>query len=378
MAKRDYYEVLGVSKDATEAEIKSAYRKKAKECHPDLHPNDKDAAERFREVNEANEVLSDPEKRKRYDQFGFDGPQMGSGAGAAGGFDFSGMGGMDDIFNAFFGGMGGMGGMGGTSRRAGPVPGNDLQHRITITFEEAAFGCEKTIDFFRNENCEACGGTGAKPGTQPQTCPTCHGSGQVRSGNGFMVTVRTCPTCRGEGKIVKDKCISCNGTGHVRRKRTLTLRIPAGIEDGTNLVKRGEGEPGLRGGPAGDLYISISVKPHKLFKREGRDLLLDMPISITQAALGAEIDVPTLESPVKQRIPEGTQTGAQFRIKGKGIPSLRNGLKGDLILTVHVEVPRKLTEKQKDILRQFDQSMGGKEYEGRKTFADKLKEMFNN
>lgn len=378
MAKRDYYEVLGVSKDATEAEIKSAYRKKAKECHPDLHPNDKDAAERFREVNEANEVLSDPEKRKRYDQFGFDGPQMGSGAGAAGGFDFSGMGGMggmDDIFNAFFGGMGGMG---GTSRRAGPVPGNDLQHRITITFEEAAFGCEKTIDFFRNENCEACGGTGAKPGTQPQTCPTCHGSGQVRSGNGFMVTVRTCPTCRGEGKIVKDKCISCNGTGHVRRKRTLTLRIPAGIEDGTNLVKRGEGEPGLRGGPAGDLYISISVKPHKLFKREGRDLLLDMPISITQAALGAEIDVPTLESPVKQRIPEGTQTGAQFRIKGKGIPSLRNGLKGDLILTVHVEVPRKLTEKQKDILRQFDQSMGGKEYEGRKTFADKLKEMFNN
>lgn len=374
MAKRDYYEVLGVSKDATEAEIKSAYRKKAKECHPDLHPNDKDAAERFREVNEANEVLSDPEKRKRYDQFGFDEPQMGSGAGA-GGFDFSGMGGMDDIFNAFFGGMGGMG---GTSRRAGPVPGNDLQHRITITFEEAAFGCEKTIDFFRNENCETCGGTGAKPGTQPQTCPTCHGSGQVRSGNGFMVTVRTCPTCRGEGKIVKDKCTNCNGTGHVRRKRTLTLRIPAGIEDGTNLVKRGEGEPGLRGGPAGDLYISISVKPHKLFKREGKDLLLDMPISITQAALGAEIDVPTLESPVKQRIPEGTQTGAQFRIKGKGIPSLRNGLKGDLILTVHVEVPKKLTEKQKDILRQFDQSMGGKEYEGRKTFADKLKEMFNN
>lgn len=374
MAKRDYYEVLGVSKDATEAEIKSAYRKKAKECHPDLHPNDKDAAERFREVNEANEVLSDPEKRKRYDQFGFDGPQMGSGAGA-GGFDFSGMGGMDDIFNAFFGGMGGMG---GTSRRAGPVPGNDLQHRITITFEEAAFGCEKTIDFFRNENCETCGGTGAKPGTQPQTCPTCHGSGQVRSGNGFMVTVRTCPTCRGEGKIVKDKCTNCNGTGHVRRKRTLTLRIPAGIEDGTNLVKRGEGEPGLRGGPAGDLYISISVKPHKLFKREGKDLLLDMPISITQAALGAEIDVPTLESPVKQRIPEGTQTGTQFRIKGKGIPSLRNGLKGDLILTVHVEVPKKLTEKQKDILRQFDQSMGGKEYEGRKTFADKLKEMFNN
>ena len=374
MAKRDYYEVLGVGKDATEAEIKSAYRKKAKECHPDLHPNDKNAEERFKELNEANEVLSDPEKRKRYDQYGFDGPQMG-GMGAEG-FDFSGMGGMggfESIFDTFFGG-----GMGGGARRNGPVPGNDLQHRISITFEEAAFGCEKTIDFFRNENCEACGGTGAKPGTQPQTCPTCHGSGQVRSGNGFMVTVRTCPTCRGEGKIVKDKCQSCNGTGHVRRKRNLTIHIPAGVQDGTNMVKRGEGEPGQRGGPAGDLYISITVKPHKLFKREGNDILLDMPISMTQAALGAEIDVPTLESPVKQRIPEGTQTGTQFRIKGKGIPSLRNGVKGDLLLTVHVEVPKKLTEKQKELLRQFDQSMGGKEYEGRKTFADKLKEMFNN
>lgn len=369
MAKRDYYEVLGVDKNATEADIKSAYRKKAKECHPDLHPNDKTAEERFKELNEANEVLSDPEKRKRYDQFGFDGPQMG-GMGAEG-FDFSGMGGFESIFDSFFGSMGG-------SRRNGPVQGNDLQHRISITFEEAAFGCDKSFDFFRSENCDTCGGTGAKPGTQPQTCPTCHGSGQVRAGSGFMVTVRTCPTCRGEGKIIKDKCQNCNGTGHVRRKRNLTIHIPAGVQDGVNMVKRGEGEPGMRGGPAGDLYISIAVKPHKLFKREGNDLLLDMPISITQAALGAEIDVPTLESPVKQRIPEGTQTGTQFRIKGKGIPSLRNGVKGDLVLTVNVEVPRRLTEKQKDILRQFDQSLGGKEYEGRKSFAEKLKERFNN
>lgn len=370
MAKRDYYEVLGVDKNATEADIKSAYRKKAKECHPDLHPNDKTAEERFKELNEANEVLSDPEKRKRYDQFGFDGPQMG-GMGAEG-FDFSGMGGFESIFDSFFGGMG------GSSRRNGPVQGNDLQHRISITFEEAAFGCDKSFDFFRSENCDTCGGTGAKPGTQPQTCPTCHGSGQVRAGNGFMVTVRTCPTCRGEGKIIKDKCQNCNGTGHVRRKRNLTVHIPAGVQDGTNMVKRGEGEPGMRGGPAGDLYIAITVKPHKLFTRDGNDLLLEMPISITQAALGADIDVPTLESPVKQRIPEGTQTGTQFRIKGKGIPSLRNGVKGDLILTVNVEVPRKLTEKQKDLLRQFDQSLGGKEYEGRKSFADKLKERFNN
>ena len=301
-------------------------------------------------------------------------PQLENGGGA-GGFDFSGFGGMggfESIFDTFFGGMG------GSARRAGPVQGNDLQHRITITFEEAAFGCEKSVDFFRNENCDACGGTGAKPGTQPQTCPTCKGSGQVRTGGGFMVTVRTCPTCHGEGKIIKDRCQTCGGTGRVRRKRSLKLRIPAGIQDGVSLVKRGEGEPGMRGGPAGDLYITVTVKPHRLFKRDGNNILLDMPISITQAALGAEIDVPTLEKPVKQRIPEGTQTGTQFRIKGQGIPSLKNGLKGDLILTVHVEVPRKLNERQKDLLRQLEQSLGGKEYEGRKTFADKIKEIFNN
>ncbi|NLO84636.1 MAG: molecular chaperone DnaJ [Clostridiales bacterium] len=376
MAKRDYYEVLGVSKDATDADIKSAYRKKAKECHPDLHPNDKTAEERFKELNEANEILSDSQKRTRYDQFGFDGPQMGGGSG---GFDFNGfggggMGGFESIFDSFFGG-----GMGGNqARRNGPVQGNDLQHPMTISFEEAAFGCEKTIDFFRKETCETCSGSGAKAGSQPQTCPTCNGSGQVRTGGGFMVTVRTCPTCGGEGKIIKDKCSGCNGTGHVRKKRTLTIRIPAGIQNGVSLVKRGEGEPGLRGGPAGDLYITVTVRPHKLFVRDGNNILLEMPISMTQAALGAEIDIPTLEKPVKQRIPEGTQTGTQFRIKGHGIPSLRNGVKGDLILTVTVDVPRKLSEKQKDLLRQLDESMSGKEYEGRKSFADKLKDLFNN
>ncbi len=371
MAKRDYYEVLGVKKDATDADIKSAYRRKAKECHPDLHPDDKEAEERFKELNEANEVLSDPQKRQQYDQFGFDGPNMGG----AGGVDFNGFGGMggfEDIFSSFFGG-----GMGGGSRRNGPVAGNDLQHRISITFEEAAFGCEKSIDFFRSELCDECSGSGAKPGTQPQTCPTCKGSGQLRTGGGFMVTVRTCPTCGGEGKIIKDKCSSCNGTGRVRRKRNIKLRIPAGIQDGVSMVKRGEGEPGMRGGPAGDLYITVTVKPHKLFRRDGSNILLDMPISITQAALGCEIDVPTLEKPVKQRIPEGTQTGTQFRIKGQGFPNLKNGIKGDLILTVNVEVPRKLSEKQKDLLRQLDESMGGKEYEGRKSFAEKLKDIFN-
>ena len=371
MAKRDYYEVLGVGKNATDAEIKSAYRKLAKECHPDLHPNDKNAEERFKELNEANEVLSDPEKRKRYDQFGFDGPQMGGGAD---GFDFSGFGGMggfESIFDTFFGG-----GMG--ARRAGPAQGNDVQHRVTVTFEEAAFGCEKTVDFYRNEVCDSCNGTGAKPGTQPQTCPTCKGSGQVRAGGGFMVTVRTCPTCRGEGRIIREKCASCGGTGRARRKRSLKVRIPAGIQDGVSLLKRGEGEPGLRGGPPGDLYITVRVLPHKLFQRDGNDILLEMPISITQAALGADIDVPTLEKPVKQRIPEGTQSGTEFRIRGQGIPSIKNGVKGDLILKVHVEVPRKLNEKQKELLRQFDQSVGGREYEGRKTFAEKIKEIFNN
>lgn len=374
MAKRDYYEVLGVDKNATEADIKKAFRKKAKECHPDLHPNDKDAEERFKELNEANEVLSDADKRARYDQFGFDGPQMGGGGYDFGGF--GGMGGMGDLFETIFGGMGGMGGM-GASRRNAPVQGDDLQYRLTISFEEAAFGCEKEIDFFRNENCDTCSGSGAKPGTQPQTCPTCKGSGQVRSGSGFMVTVRTCPTCRGEGKIVKEKCSGCNGTGRIRRKRTIKLRIPAGVEDGINMIKRGEGEPGMRGGPAGDLYIAISVKPHKLFKRDGNNLLLDMPISITQTALGAEIDVPTLEKPVKHRIPEGTQTGTSFRLKGQGIVSRRTGVKGDLILTVRVETPTKLSEKQKELLRELDASMTGKEYEGRKSFADKLKDLFN-
>ena len=375
MAKRDYYEVLGVSKDASEADIRSAYRKKAKECHPDLHPNDKNAEERFKEINEANEVLSNAEKRERYDQYGFDAPQMGGGAG---GFDFNGfggaggMGGFESIFDTFFGG-----GMGGASRRQSPMQGDSVQYRISISFEEAAFGCEKNIDFFRNENCEACGGTGAKPGTQPQTCPTCHGSGQVRAGGGFMVTVRTCPTCRGEGKIVKDKCTTCNGVGRVRKKRTLKLRIPAGIQDGMTLIKRGEGEPGQRGGPAGDLLITVTVKPHKLFKRDGNDLLLDVPVSITQAALGAELDIPTLEKPVKQRIPEGTQNGAVVRVKGHGIPSLKNGVKGDLVLTVKVEVPKKLNEKQKSLLRELEQSLTGKEYESRKSFADKLREHFN-
>ncbi len=378
--KRDYYEVLGLSKSASDDEIKKAYRQKAKECHPDLHPNDKSAEERFKELNEANEVLSDPDKRSRYDQFGFDGPPMGGfgGTGGFGGFDFSGfggnaggMGGFESIFDQIFGGMG------GGQRRSGPQQGNDLRFDMSVAFEEAAFGAEKSFDFFRNELCDTCKGSGAKAGTQAQTCPTCKGSGQVKAGGGFMVTVRACPTCHGEGKIIKEKCGACSGSGRIRKKRTATVKIPAGIDNGQTIIMNGQGEPGVRGGPNGDLLIRITVKPHKLFKREGTTLRLEMPISITQAALGAEVDIPTLKEPVKYRIPEGTQSDDQFRLKGQGIPQLQGSGKGDLVVRVRVEVPKRLSEKQKELLHQLEDSMTGKEYEDRKSFLEKLKGMFN-
>ena len=376
--KRDYYEVLGVDKKATDEEIKRAYRRKAKECHPDLHPNDKTAEERFKELNEANEVLSDPDKRARYDQFGFDGPSMGAGGnpfGGAGGFDFGGMGGMDDILNSFFGGMAGMG---GAARRQAPQQGNDLRYELTITFEEAARGCEKSFEFYRNENCQTCHGTGAKPGTQPTTCQTCKGSGQIRTSGGWMTTVRTCPTCGGTGKVIADKCASCGGTGRTRMRRTATIKVPAGIDNGQTIVMNGQGEPGLRGGPNGDLYINVKVRPHKLFRRDGYNLKLDFIISFTQAALGADVDIPTLDGKVKYHIPEGTQNDAEFRLKGYGLQRLNSAGKGDLIVRVRVEIPHKLTDKQRELLRQFDETSTGREYEQRKGFFDKVKELFNN
>ena len=371
--KRDYYEVLGVDKNATDEDIKRAYRRKAKECHPDLHPDDKEAEARFKELNEANEVLSDPDKRARYDQFGFNDPAMGGNpfAGGAGGFDFGGMG-FDSIFDMFTGGMG------GASRRQGPQQGNDLRYDLRITFEEAAKGCTKSFDFYRNENCEACKGTGAKPGTSPVTCQMCHGSGQIRQSGGWMTTVRTCPTCGGTGKVIQEKCSSCGGSGRTRVRRTATVKVPAGIDNGQTIIMNGQGEPGLRGGPSGDLYINVIVKPHKLFKRDGYDLHLDLPISFTQAALGAEIDVPTLDGSVKYKIPEGTQTDTEFRIRGAGIQQLRSSGKGDLVIHVRVEIPKRLTEKQRELLRQFDETTTGKEYDQRKGFFDKVKELFNN
>ncbi|MGI6691722.1 MAG: molecular chaperone DnaJ [Clostridiales bacterium] len=370
--KRDYYEVLGVDRKASAEDIKKAYRKLAKECHPDLHPNDKKAEARFKELNEANEVLSDAEKRARYDQFGMDGPMGGPGGfGGFGGFDTSGFGGFESIFDQLFGG-----GMGGAQRRNAPMKGNDLRYNLRITFEEAAFGVKKSFDFMRNELCDTCNGSGAKAGSQPETCPTCSGSGQMRVSGGFMVTVRTCTTCRGSGKVIKDPCASCSGSGHVRRKRTATVNVPAGIDDGQVIIMNGQGEPGANGGPNGDLQIVVSVQPHKLFRRDGATLYLDMPISFTQAALGADIDVPTLKGSVKYRIPEGTQTDTVFRIKGEGIPRINSSAKGDLVIKVRIEVPKRLSDKQKDILRQFDNSMTGKEHENQKGFLDKVKDLF--
>ena len=376
MAKRDYYEVLGVSKTASDDELKKAYRTLAKKYHPDLNGGDKECEEKFKEVNEAYEVLSDPQKRARYDQFGHEDPRTG-GAGGYGDFTGGFGGGFDDIFSAFFGG-----GFGGAQRARGPERGNDLRYDLTITFEEAAFGCEKEITVTREENCEDCGGTGAKKGTSPTTCPTCKGTGQVQSfintPIGRVSNVRVCDACHGSGKIIKDPCPKCNGRGRVRRNRKISIKIPAGIDNGMQIPLRRQGEPGLRGGENGDLYIFVTVRPHKLFTRDNYDLYCDVTVSFTQAALGGEIDVPTLNGMTKYNLPEGTQPGAVVRLRGQGIQNLRGAGKGDLYIKINVEIPRRLTEKQKELLRQFDESVTGKEYEGKKSFFDRVKDAFSN
>lgn len=369
--KRDYYEVLGVNKNATEDDIKRAYRKKAKECHPDLHPDDKEAVERFKELNEANEVLSDPDKRARYDQFGFEDPAMGGGNPFDGMGGFGGFGGMGDILDQLFNG-----GMGGRTRQ-GPQQGRDLRYELRITFEEAARGCDKSFEFYRNENCDTCGGNGAKAGTSPVTCPTCKGAGQVRTTNGWMSTVRPCTSCGGSGKIIKEKCPICGGLGRTKKKRTAKVHVPAGIDNGQTIIMNHQGEPGINGGPNGDLYITVLVKPHKLFKRDGYDIWLDMPVSFTMAAMGGEVDVPTLNGPVKYKIPEGTQPGTELRLKGQGIQQLHGNGKGDLIMRIRVEIPKKLNQKQRELLKQFDELTSDKEYEGRKSFMDRVKEIFS-
>jgi len=359
--KRDYYEILGVSKTATESEIKSAFRKKAKECHPDLHPGDKAAEAQFKELNEAAEVLIDPEKRAKYDQFGhaaFD-PSMGGQDPFAGG-GFGGFGDLGDILGQMFGG--GFGGGFGGSARNGPVPGDDMRYSVTISFEEAAFGTEKEIVIPREETCATCGGTGAKPGTQPVKCKTCNGTGQVRTQQntilGSFTSTRPCAACRGTGKVIEDPCSDCHGTGRVRRNIKKKLKIPAGIDNGQMLRLPGLGNAGHRGGQSGDLYVTISVRPHKTFVRKGHDLYMEMPVTYTTAALGGSITVQTLDGSVKYNVPAGTQTGSTFRLHEQGIKRLNANGKGDLFVTVKVDVPKHLTDEQKTLLEQFAATLG--------------------
>ena len=377
MAKRDYYEVLGVDKNADDATIKKAYRALAKKNHPDVNPGDKEAEERFKEINEAYQVLSNPQKRAQYDQFGHDGPQ-GFGGNSSAYSDFSGFGGFgggfEDIFSSFFGGGS------GSARRNGPVPGDDLRYDLTITLDEAAFGCEKEINLVRDEECPECHGTGAKPGSKVDNCPNCGGTGQERVTQntpfGRIQNVRTCTKCRGTGKIINEPCTKCRGRGKLRVSKRKTVKIPAGIADGQVLTIRGQGGLGERGGEPGDLLIVISVKKHRLFRRDGDNLYIEMPITFTQAALGAELDVPTLRKPVKYRFPEGTQPGQVFCIRGEGVNHLRGNGKGDLYVTAVVEIPKKLTEKQKELLRQFDTTTSGSQYEKKKSFFDRVKDAF--
>ncbi len=379
MAKRDYYEVLGVPKGADDAAIKKAYRQLAKKNHPDVNPGDKEAEERFKEINEAYQVLSNPQKRAQYDQFGHDGPQAsgfgGGGFGDFSGFSGGGFGGFEDIFSSFFGG-------GASSARSnGPVPGDDLRYDLTISFEEAAAGCEKEINLVRDEECPTCNGSGAKPGSKVDTCPNCNGTGQERVVSntpfGRIQNIRTCSRCHGAGKIITEPCPKCHGRGKVRVSKRRTVKVPAGIDNGQVLTIRGQGSLGERGGAPGDLLIVITVRPHKLFKRRDDDLFIEMPLAFTQAALGAEIDVPTLGKPVKHKFPEGTQPGQVFCLKGQGVPHLRGNGKGDLYVTAVVEIPKKLNDKQKELLRQFESTVSGNQYEKKKSFFDRVKDAFS-
>ncbi|MDR3565208.1 MAG: molecular chaperone DnaJ [Negativicutes bacterium] len=375
MSKRDYYEVLGVPKTATEDEIKKAFRKMARKYHPDVNrDNPKESEEKFKEVNEAYEILSSPERRQQYDQFGhaaFDGAQGGGGAGGFGG------GGFNDIFDMFFGGQSGFGFNG---RAAGPERGADLRYDMELTFEQAAFGLETEIQVPRTEDCPACHGSGAAPGTHPETCSQCRGTGQVQVAQntpfGRMVNVKSCDRCHGEGKIVHSPCQECHGRGKIRNRRRIKVKIPAGVDTGSRLRVAREGEVGSRGGPTGDLYVYVFVKAHKLFTREGDDVICEVPISIVQATLGDEIEVPTLDGKVSLRIPEGTQSGTAFRLKERGITHLRGHGRGDQHVRVKVVTPKKLTERQRDLLREFAKVGGEDINPEEKGFFKKVKDAF--
>ncbi|MGM0410839.1 MAG: molecular chaperone DnaJ [Bacillota bacterium] len=371
-AKKDYYEILGVDKDASQKEIKKAYRKLAKKYHPDMNKDDPDTSEKFKEISEAYEILSDPDKRKRYDRYGHSGINDDD-------FNFDdfaqgGFGGFEDIFDMFFGGRGR-----GRGRR-GPQKGSDLQYRLQITFEEAAFGTEKEITIPRTETCQTCGGSGAKPGTEVKTCPKCNGTGQIRVSQrtafGQFTQTKTCDRCGGSGKIVQTPCSDCNGTGKQRRHRNLTVNIPAGVDDGTRLRMAGEGEAGDKGAPSGDLYIIIQVENHEIFDRKGDDIYCEVPINFVQATLGDEIKVPTLDGKVKFTIPEGTQPGTTFRLKNKGIPHLNGHGRGDEYIKAKIIIPKHLSKEQKDLLRKFAEVSGEEINPEQKGFFRKVRDAF--
>ena len=386
--KRDYYEVLGIGKNATDAEIKSAYRKLAKKYHPDLKPGDKTAEEKFKEVNEANDVLSDPEKRKRYDQFGFAGVDPNYGAGQAGGGfgGFGGAGGVDlgDIFGDIFGGgFGGFSGFGGSSARSNPnAPrrGHDVQASVILTFEEAAHGCTKKITLNRKQTCPDCNGTGCEPGTSPETCTQCGGRGYVvtqqRTPFGVMQSQQPCPHCGGRGTIIKNPCKTCHSTGKTSVRKTLEVKIPAGIDDDQNIALRGQGDAGSNGGPSGDVIVHVTVKKDAVFERDGYDVYVRVPITYSQAVLGAEIEVPTVDGKVAQRIPEGTQSGTKFRLRGQGIQYLNGRGRGDQYVIVEVEIPKKLNRTQREALKAFEDSLKDENYEKRKGFFKNLRDRF--
>jgi molecular chaperone DnaJ len=377
--KRDYYEVLGIDRNTGEAEIKKAYRKLAKQYHPDVNPGDKSAEAKFKEASEAYEVLSDAQKKARYDQYGHAGNEAGFGGFGGGDYSDFGFGDIGDIFETFFGGSG-LGGRSSRGKRNGPQKGADLKYSMDISFEEAAFGVERDVTIGRMENCNTCGGSGAKAGTNAENCKHCGGSGQTQVKQstpfGQFINTKACDVCRGEGKIISNPCGTCSGKGKVRKTTTLKVKVPSGIDDGQTISLRGEGEPGAKGGPSGDLFITIRVKPHTIFQRQGNDVICEMPITFVHAALGVEMEVPTLDGKVKYTIPEGTQTGSVFRLRGKGIPFLRGNGRGDQYVKVNVEVPKKLNEKQKSILREFAEVSGDESHEQRKSFFEKMKDAF--
>ena len=377
--KRDYYEVLGIGKNATDAEIKSAYRKLAKKYHPDLNPGDKEAEEKFKEVNEANDVLSDPQKRQRYDQFGFAGVDPNYAAangGGAGGFG-GGFGGVDlgDIFGDIFGG--------GSSTRTANAPrkGHDIQASVILTFEEAAHGCSKKITINRQDTCPDCGGTGAAKGTSPETCPDCGGRGYVvtqqRTPFGVMQSQQPCSHCGGRGTIIRNPCKTCRGTGKTAARKSLEINIPAGIDDDQNIALRGQGDAGSNGGPAGDVIVHVTVKADPMFERDGYDVTIHVPITFSQAVLGDDVEVPTVDGRIVQHIPEGTQSGTKFRLRGQGIQYLNGRGRGDQYVIVDVEIPKKVTRAQREALKAFEDSMKEDNYEKRKGFFKNLRDRFS-